>query len=164
MTPILGKSLRVRMTWYWLFSLSIVSGGILSSKDNVYKIIHSRSLFISTGVDCWLLIVIRYMYMHIIVQFVDTTHFAFFVVYVHSMVYSPTIIYVLHGWSTRTVQQLITLFATLFLLLLLIVIYDCVGKYDGTIIMDWYVGQCWRIMSTYLLNFCHVCVHPSSQG
>ena len=28
-----------------------------------------------------------------------------------------------------------------FILLLLIVIYDFVGTYDETIIMDWYVGQ-----------------------
>jgi len=35
----------------------------------------------------------------------------------------------------------------------LIVIYDCVGTYDKTIIMDWYVvGQWWWIVSTCLLN------------
>ena len=43
----------------------------------------------------------------------------------------------------RTVHKLITLFATLLLLLLLllIVIYDYVGTYDETIIMDLYVGE-----------------------
>ena len=39
----------------------------------------------------------------------------------------------------RTVQKLITLVTTLLLFLLLIAIYDCVGTYDGTIIMIWYV-------------------------
>ena len=45
----------------------------------------------------------------------------------------------------RTVQQSIALFASLLfvlaLLLLLIVIFDSVGVYDETIIMDWYVSQ-----------------------
>ena len=47
-----------------------------------------------------------------------------------------------------------TPFATLLLLLLLllVVIYDGVGTYDEMIILDWYVGQWWWIMSTYLLN------------
>ena len=42
-----------------------------------------------------------------------------------------------------TVQKSIALFASLLLVLLvlLIVIYDCVGVYDEAIIMDWYVGQ-----------------------
>ena len=56
-----------------------------------------------------------------------------------------TIIYILYGQTMRTVQKLITLFATLLLLLLLllllIVIYDFVGTYDKTIIMDLYVGE-----------------------
>ena len=37
-----------------------MSGVILSSKDNDYKIIHSSSSFISSGVDRWLL----YVYVH----------------------------------------------------------------------------------------------------
>ena len=55
-----------------------------------------------------------------------------------------TINYILYGRTMRTVQKLITLFETLlplFLLLLLIVIYDCVGTYDEMIIMDLYVGE-----------------------
>ena len=54
----------------------------------------------------------------------------------------------------RTVHKSIPLFATLFLLLLLllIVIYDCVGTYNKTIIINWYVGQWWWIMSTCLLK------------
>ena len=47
-----------------------------------------------------------------------------------------------------------------FFLLLLIVIYDCVGKYNKVIIMNLYVGQWWRIMSTYLLNLLQ-CPFPS---
>ena len=41
----------------------------------------------------------------------------------------------------RTVHKLITLFATLLLPLLLIVIYDCVGTYDEAIIVNLYVGE-----------------------
>ena len=50
---------------------------------------------------------------------------------------------ILYGRTMRTVHILIPLFATLLFLLLLlfIVIYDCVGKYDETIIMDLYVGE-----------------------
>ena len=84
--------------------------------------------------------------MCILVQFIATTHVAFFVVYVYiySMLYSSTINCILYGRTMRSVQQLITLFASLLLLLLLllIVIYDCVGTcHDETIIIDWYVGQ-----------------------
>ena len=50
----------------------------LSSKDNDYTIIHSSSSFISSGVDCC-------MYMYILVQFIDTTHVAFLLVYVYSI-------------------------------------------------------------------------------
>ena len=53
--------------------------------------------------------------------------------------------HILCGRTIRTVQQTITLCTTLFfhlfLLLMLIVIYDCVGMYDKTIITDWYIGQ-----------------------
>ena len=81
----------------------------------------------------------------------------------YSMVYSHIIISKLHGRTTKYVKQLIALFASLFILLLLNVIYDCVGKYDETIKMDWYVGQwCW-IMLTYLLNLLKLlqCPFPS---
>ena len=49
----------------------------------------------------------------------------------------------LYDQTMRTVQQSIALSASLFLvlLLLLIVIYDCVGVYDETIITNWYVDQ-----------------------
>ena len=103
--------------------------------------------------------------MCILVQFIATTHVAFFVVYVYiySMLYSSTINCILYGRTMRLVQQLITLFASLLLLLLLllIVIYDSVGTYDETIIMNWYVGQWWWIMSTYLLNLLS-CPYPST--
>jgi len=48
-----------------------------------------------------------------------------------------TINYILYGRTMRTVQKIITPFATFFLLLLLllIVIYDCVGTNNETIIM-----------------------------
>ena len=58
--------------------------------------------------------------------------------------YFPCLInYIMYDQTMRTVQQSITLSASLFLvlLLLLIVIYDCVGTYDETIIMDWHVGR-----------------------
>mmetsp|Transcript_31161 Transcript_31161/g.34908 ORF Transcript_31161/g.34908 Transcript_31161/m.34908 type:complete len:138 (-) Transcript_31161:36-449(-) len=48
---------------------------------------------------------------------------------IYSMLYSPTITYILYGRTMRTVQQIITLFAILLLLLLLLLsaIYDYVG-------------------------------------
>ena len=54
-----------------------------------------------------------------------------------------TISYILYSQTMRTVHTLITLFTTLLLLLLLllIVIYDYVGMYDETVIMDLYVGE-----------------------
>jgi len=55
-----------------------MSGVILSLEDNDYTIIHSSSSFISSGVDCC-------MYMYILVQFIDTTHVAFLLVYVYSI-------------------------------------------------------------------------------
>ena len=42
---------------------------------------------------------------------------------------------IMYDRTMRTVQQSIALFATLILLLLLIVIYDCAGTYNETIIM-----------------------------
>ena len=59
----------------------------------------------------------------------------------YSMLYSSTTDFILYGRTMRTVHKLIALLVTLLLLLLLslIVIYDCVGTYDETIIMDWYV-------------------------
>ena len=53
------------------------------------------------------------------------------------------IYYIMYGRTMRIVQQSIALFASLLLvfLLLLIVVYDCVGTYDETIIMDLYVGE-----------------------
>ena len=64
------------------------------------------------------------------------------------MSFSHTISYILFGRKMRTVQQSIILFASLFLVLLLVLIvtYDCDGAYDETnsIIMD--------CMSTYMLN------------
>ena len=52
-----------------------------------------------------------------------------------------TISYILYSQTMRTVHKLITLFATLLLLLLVIVMYVCVGTYNETIIMDLYVGE-----------------------
>ena len=51
--------------------------------------------------------------------------------------------YIMYDRTMRTVQQSIALFASLLLVLLvlLIVIYDCVGTYNETIIMDLYVGE-----------------------
>ena len=52
----------------------------------------------------------------------------------------------------RTVYKSMALFASLLLalLLLLIVIYDCVGLYNETIIMDWFVGQWSMVMFCYV--------------
>ena len=77
------------------------------------------------------------------------------------MTFSPTISYILYGRKMRSVQQSITLFASLLLvlLLLLIVIYDRDGTYDETesIIMD--------CISTYMLNLLSCPgVHPFRQG
>ena len=57
------------------------------------------------------------------------------------MSFSHTISYILYGQKMRTVQQSIILFASLLLILLLVLIvtYGCDGAYDGTIIMNWYV-------------------------
>ena len=89
---------------------------------------------------------VKYCYYcyRILVQCVGDIHVAFLLCILYSMFYSTTINYILYGRTMRTLQQSITLFATLFLLrlLLLIVIYDCVGTYDETIVMDWYVGLC----------------------
>ena len=64
--------------------------------------------------------------------------------------------YILYGWLMRTVQKLITLFATLLhLLLLIVIIYDSVCTYDKTIIMDWYV----RLCQPTCRICCHVCVN-----
>ena len=52
------------------------------------------------------------------------------------IMYSPTINYILYGRTMVTVHKLITLLASL-LLLLLIVIYDEVGTYNEMAIMDW---------------------------
>ena len=68
--------------------------------------------------------------------------------YVHSILYSSTVSYILYGRKMRSVQPSIILCASLLLLLLLlqllIVIYACDGMYNETIIMD--------CMSTYMLN------------
>jgi len=45
---------------------------ISSYQDIAYKIIHSSSLFISSGVDWYV-----YIYMDILVQLLDTTNVAF---------------------------------------------------------------------------------------
>ena len=79
--------------------------------------------------------------MCILVQFIATTHVAFFVVYVYiySMLYSSTINCILYGRTMRSVQQLITLFTSLLLLLLLLLLLIGIyggGLYNETIIMD----------------------------
>ena len=64
-------------------------------------------------------------------------------VVVSTKIVSVSIYYIMYDQTMRTVQQSIALFASLLLVLLvlLIVIYDCVGTYDKTIIMDLYVGE-----------------------
>jgi len=47
--------------------------------------------------------------------------------------------------SFTVAVHLLVLVSIVDLLLLLIVIYDCVGTYDETLIMDWYVGLCQSI-------------------
>ena len=72
----------------------------------------------------------------------------------YTKIFPCTINYILYGETIRTVQQLLTLFATLLLLLLLIVIYDGVGgTYDKTIIMGWYVLQWWWWIVDLLVEF-----------
>ena len=58
-----------------------------------------------------------------------------FVIYVYSMLY--TIDYVLYDRTIGTVHTYCLSFSPL--LLLLIVIYDGVGSYNETTIVDWYV-------------------------
>ena len=57
----------------------------------------------------------------------------------YSMLYIPSLNYILYGQTMKSVQQLLLLLVSLFpsLLLLLIVIYDGVGTNDEMIIMDW---------------------------
>ena len=58
-------------------------------------------------------------------------------VVVSTKIISVSDYYIMYDQTMRTVQQSIALFASLLLVLLvlLIVIYDCVGVYDETIIM-----------------------------
>ena len=75
-----------------------------------------------------------------LVQFVDDNYVAFslyiyiyriyiyiYIIYIYSISFSPTSSYILYGRKMRTPQQPIALFASLLLVLLLvlIVIYDC---------------------------------------
>ena len=64
-------------------------------------------------------------------------------VVVSTKIISVSDYYIMYDQTMRAVQQSIALFASLLLVLLvlLIVIYNCVGMYDETIIMDLYVGE-----------------------
>jgi len=63
----------VRMTWYRLFTLSIVCW----VSPYLQRIMTTRSFTVVVHLLVVVLIVDWYMYMHILVQLVDTTHVAF---------------------------------------------------------------------------------------
>ena len=73
-----------------------MSGVIISSKDNDYKIIHSSNSFISSEANCWML------YVSVRISTICWYYSCCLsCMYVHSMMYSSTISYILYGWAMR---------------------------------------------------------------
>ena len=122
------------------------SNSILSQQNIECNIIYN-SLFINDGGGCCIYIYICWYYSFVILLM-------FFLPYRYSMVY--TINYILYGRRMGTVQHIVSFLLPL--LLLLIVIYDGVGTYNETVIIDWGL-VCW-----WWCVYGHVLVHPFPQG
>ena len=78
------------------------------------------------------------MYRYICWYNIGDIHVAFLLCIVYIMLYIPSLNYILYGRTMRSVQHLITLFASvhpIFSLLLLIVVCDCATTYDEKIIL-----------------------------